>query len=59
MYGNAYRSFYLRPSPILRRVKGRDFWMTLPRNIRIAMNTFLPKKEKTGLRKAVEAEGAI
>jgi radical SAM superfamily enzyme YgiQ (UPF0313 family) len=59
MYRKAYRSFYLRPSPILRRIKGRDFWMTLPRNMRIAMNTFVPKKEKAGLRKAVEAEGAI
>jgi radical SAM superfamily enzyme YgiQ (UPF0313 family) len=59
MYRKAYRSFYLRPSPILRRVKGKDFWMTLPRNMRIAMNTFVPKKEKAGLRKAVEAEGAI
>ena len=33
--------------------------MNLPRNVRIAMRTFIPKKEKTGLRKAVEAEGAI
>jgi hypothetical protein len=27
--------------------------------VRIALRTFLPKKEKTALRKAVEAEGAI
>ncbi len=33
--------------------------MNLPRNMRIALNTFIPKKEKTALRKSVEAEGAI
>jgi len=27
--------------------------------VRIAMRTFLPSKEKTGLRKQMEAEGAI
>ncbi len=59
MYRKAYRQFYLRPSPIIRRLKTRDFWLNLPRNIRIALNTFVPKKEKTGLRKQMEAEGAI
>lgn len=59
MYRKAYRDFYLRPSPIIRRVKTKDFWMNLPRNARIAANTFVPKKEKTNLRKVVEAEGAI
>ncbi|MBX3014573.1 MAG: cobalamin-dependent protein [Caldilineaceae bacterium] len=59
MYRKAYRQFYLRPSPILRRLKTKDFWINLPRNARIAMRTFVPKKEKTALRKAVEAEGAI
>jgi radical SAM superfamily enzyme YgiQ (UPF0313 family) len=59
MYRKAYRQFYLRPSPIMRRLKTKDFWMNLPRNMRIALNTFLPKKEKSDLRKAVEAEGAI
>jgi anaerobic magnesium-protoporphyrin IX monomethyl ester cyclase len=59
MYRKAYRSFYLRPSPIIRRIKQKDFWLNLPRNVRIAMRTFVPKKEKTELRKAVEAEGAI
>ena len=59
MYRKAYREFYLRPSPIIRRVKTKDFWLNLPRNMRIAANTFVPKKEKTGLRRAVEAEGAI
>ena len=59
MYRKAYRQFYLRPSPIMRRLKTKDFWWNLPRNIRIAMRTFLPKKEKTGLRREMEAKGAI
>lgn len=59
MYRKAYRQFYLRPSPIIRRLKTKDFWWNLPRNIRIAMRTFLPKKEKTGLRREMEAEGTI
>lgn len=56
MYRKAYRSFYLRPSPILRRLKTKDFWFNLPRNVRIASRTFVPKKEKTALRKTIEAE---
>jgi radical SAM superfamily enzyme YgiQ (UPF0313 family) len=56
MYRKAYRQFYLRPAPILRRLKSSDFWFNLPRNMRIALRTFLPKKEKSALRKAVEAE---
>ncbi|MEZ4582516.1 MAG: cobalamin-dependent protein [Caldilineaceae bacterium] len=59
MYRKAYRQYYLRPAPVMRRVKTKDFWLNLPRNVRIASRTFLPKKEKAGLRKAVEAEGAI
>ena len=59
MYRKAYRQFYLRPSPILRRMKTTDFWFNLPRNGRIAMRTFIPKKEKTALRKSIEAEGAL
>ena len=47
------------PSPILRREQTNDFWLNLPRNVRIVLRTFLPSKEKTGLRKAVEAEGSI
>ncbi len=59
MYRKAYRQFYLRPSPIIRRVKTKDFWFNLPRNMRIAASTFVPKKEKSGLRKQMEAEGSI
>jgi radical SAM superfamily enzyme YgiQ (UPF0313 family) len=59
MYRRAYRRFYLRPAPILRRLRSRGFWLNLPRNMRIALRTFLPKAEKTELRKQVEAEGLI
>jgi len=59
MYRKAYRQFYLRPSPIIRRLKTKDFWWNLPRNVRIAARTFIPKNEKDGLRKAIEAEGSI
>jgi len=59
MYRKAYRQFYLRPKPILRRLQTSDFWFNLPRNVRIALRTFLPKKEKSSLRRAVEAETAI
>jgi hypothetical protein len=31
--------------------------MNLPRNMRIALRTFLPKEEKTELRKQIEAQG--
>jgi radical SAM superfamily enzyme YgiQ (UPF0313 family) len=56
MYRKAYRRFYLRPSPIIRRLSTRDFWYNLPRNMRIARRTFLPKAEKTELRRQIEAE---
>ena len=59
MYRKAYRQFYLRPGPIMRRIKTKDFWLNLPRNIRISLSTFIPQKEKVGLRKQIEAEGAI
>ena len=59
MYRKAYRSFYLRPSPIIRRLKTRDFWFNLPRNLRIARNTFVPKAEKTELRRKIEAQALL
>ena len=59
MYRKAYRQFYLRPSPVLRRLKTSDFWVNLPRNARIALRTFLPQKEKRGLRRAVEVDTVI
>ena len=59
MYRRAYRQFYLRPGPILRRLGSSGFWLNLPRNVRIAMRTFLPKAEKTELRKQMEADGQL
>jgi anaerobic magnesium-protoporphyrin IX monomethyl ester cyclase len=59
MYRKAYRSFYLRPSPIIRRLKTKDFWFNLPRNLRIARRTFVPKAEKTELRRKIEAEALL
>jgi len=59
MYRRAYRQFYLRPKPIARRLKSRGFWLNLPRNLRIALRTFVPKAEKAELRKQVEAQGLI
>ncbi|HFD40154.1 MAG TPA: hypothetical protein ENJ31_09975 [Anaerolineae bacterium] len=56
MYRRAYRQFYLRPGPIWRRLKSRGFWLNLHRNARIALRTFLPKAEKTGLRREMENE---
>lgn len=59
MYRRAYRQFYLRPGPIMRRIKTKDFWLNLPRNLRIARRTFFKKAEKTELRRAIEAQGSI
>ncbi len=59
MYRRAYRQYYLRPGPVMRRLKTKDFWVNLPRNMRIARRTFLKKEEKSELRKAVEAQGTI
>lgn len=59
MYRRAYRQFYLRPRPILRRLSSKGFWLNLPRNARIALRTFLPKAEKTELREQVEAQGLV
>jgi radical SAM superfamily enzyme YgiQ (UPF0313 family) len=56
MYRRAYREFYLRPGPIWSRMKLKHFWFNLPKTARRAMPPFLPKKEKTGLRKQMQAE---
>jgi radical SAM superfamily enzyme YgiQ (UPF0313 family) len=59
MYRRAYRQYYLRPRPILRRLGSRGFWMNLPRNMRIALRTFMPKAEKTELREQMETQGLV
>ncbi len=55
MYRKAYRQFYWRPKYILRAVSRKDFWLKFGRNARIAWRTIVPRKEKTELRRAVEA----
>ncbi len=55
MYRKAYRQFYWRPRYILRAMSRKDFWLKFGRNARIAWRTIVPRKEKTGLRRAVEA----
>ena len=52
----AYRRFYLRPHRIAKTLARKDFWLNWRRTFRVAYNTLLPKKEKTELRKTVEAE---
>jgi radical SAM superfamily enzyme YgiQ (UPF0313 family) len=59
MYRRAYRQYYLRPKPILRRLGSRGFWLNLPRNMRIAMRTFVPKAEKTELQEQMESQGLV
>lgn len=59
MYRKAYRQFYLRPGPVMRRLQTKDFWFNLPRNVRIARRTFFKKEEKSELRRAMEAQGSI
>ena len=55
MYRNAYRQFYWRPKYILRTVRRKDFWLNFGRNARMAWRTVVPRKEKTELRRAMEA----
>jgi anaerobic magnesium-protoporphyrin IX monomethyl ester cyclase len=55
MYRRAYRQFYWRPKYILRTVRRKDFWLNFRRNVRLAWRTIVPRKEKTALRRAVEA----
>jgi len=59
MYRRAYRQFYLRPKPVLRRLGSKGFWLNLPRNVRIALRTFLPKAEKDELRAQIDADFAV
>lgn len=55
MYRKAYRQFYWRPKYILRAMSRKDFWLKFGRNARIAWRTIVPRKEKTELRRAIEA----
>jgi radical SAM superfamily enzyme YgiQ (UPF0313 family) len=51
----AYRRFYLRPHRILQTLLRKDFWLNWRRTFRVAFKTIFPSKEKTELRKSVEA----
>jgi anaerobic magnesium-protoporphyrin IX monomethyl ester cyclase len=51
----AYRRFYLRPSRVARIVTRKDFWINWRRTFRMAYRTLFPRKEKTDLKRAVEA----
>jgi anaerobic magnesium-protoporphyrin IX monomethyl ester cyclase len=55
MYRRAYRQFYWRPRYIYRAVRRKDFWLNLGRNVRMAWGTIVPRREKSELRKAVQA----
>lgn len=51
----AYRRFYLRPHRILMTLTRKDFWLNWRRTFRVAWKTIFPQKEKTQLRKVIEA----
>jgi len=51
----AYRRFYLRPSRAMRIVTRKDFWINWRRTFRMAFRTLFPPREKTALKRAVEA----
>lgn len=55
MYRKAYRQFYWRPKYVMRAMSRKDFWMNFSRNLRLAWRTVVPRKEKTELRRAIEA----
>ena len=55
MYRKAYRQFYWRPKYVMRAMSRKDFWLKFGRNARIAWRTVVPQKEKTELRRAIEA----
>ncbi len=55
MYQKAYRQFYWRPKYVLRAMQRKDFWLNFGRNARIAYRTIFPQKEKTELKRAMEA----
>lgn len=55
MYRKAYRQFYWRPKYVMRAMRRKDFWLNFGRNARMAWRTVVPRKEKTELRRAMEA----
>lgn len=59
MWKKAYRQFYLRPHRILMTISRKDFWLNYRRTFRVAWRTIFPRREKTDLRKQLEAQNAI
>jgi hypothetical protein len=55
MYRRAYRQFYWRPKYVLRAMTRKDFWLNFGRNLRLAWRTIVPRREKSELRRAMEA----
>ena len=55
MYRKAYRRFYWRPRYVWRAVRRADFWLNFGRNARMAWRTIVPRREKTQLRRAIDA----
>lgn len=55
MYRKAYRQFYWRPKYVLRAMGRKDFWLKFGRNVRLAWRTVVPRKEKTDLKRAIQA----
>ncbi|KPK04437.1 MAG: hypothetical protein AMJ56_17535 [Anaerolineae bacterium SG8_19] len=51
----AYRRFYLRPHRIVMTLSRKDFWVNWRRTFKVAFKTIFPKKEKSDLRREVEA----
>jgi len=59
MWKKAYRQFYLRPHRIMQTITRKDFWLNYRRTFRVAWRTIFPPREKTRLRKELEAQGAL
>jgi hypothetical protein len=55
----AYRRFYLRPHRVVGTLTRKDFWINWRRTFSVAFKTIFPKKEKTELRRSVEAGQTI
>lgn len=59
MWKKAYRKFYLRPHRVMGTLTRPDFWLNYRRTFRVAFRTIFPRKEKTELRRQMEAEGLV
>lgn len=55
----AYRRFYLRPHRVAGTLARKDFWLNWRRTFKVAFKTIFPTKEKTELRRSVEAGQTI